>query len=131
LRRKNQAVDVKKEACQKDSRIRGTKEWSREKIPGSGGYCGKKNFRIRQTKEWSREKIPGSGSQCRKKNKQNDVTEKRFQDQAVRIRRHMKRRKDSGLVSCDFLLGSVKVVIGLRGLPHGGRCGCVVGLGVW
>jgi hypothetical protein len=60
LRRKNQAVDAKKEACQKDSRIRGTKEQSRENIPGSGGCCGKKNFRIRRTKEWSREKVLGS-----------------------------------------------------------------------
>ena len=63
----------------------------------------------------------------RKKNE----TKKRFQDQAVRIRRHMKRRKDGGLVPCDFLLGSVEVVIGVLGLPLGGRCGCVVGLGVW
>ena len=49
------------EVHQKDARIRGSKEWSREKIPGSGGFCGKKDFRIRGTKEWSREKIPGSG----------------------------------------------------------------------
>jgi hypothetical protein len=67
LRRKNQAVDAKKEACQKDSRIRGTKEQSREKIPRSGGCCGKKDFSIRRTKKWSREMIPGSGGQCRKK----------------------------------------------------------------
>jgi hypothetical protein len=46
---------------QKDVRIRGSKEWSTEKIPGSGGCCGKKDFRIRGTKDWSREKIPGSG----------------------------------------------------------------------
>jgi hypothetical protein len=59
-----------------------------------------------------------------------NVTEKRFQDQAVRIRRHMKRRKYGGLVPCDFLLGSVEVVIGVLGLPLEGRCGCVVGLGV-
>jgi hypothetical protein len=89
LRRKNQAVDAKKEACQKDSRIRGTKERSRENIPISGGCFGKKDSRIRRTKEWSRENIPGSGGQCRKKNE----TEKRFQNQAVRIREHMKRKK--------------------------------------
>jgi hypothetical protein len=64
LRRKNQMVDAKKEACQKDSRIRGTKERSREKIPGSGISYGKKDFRIRQTKEWSRKEIPGPGGQC-------------------------------------------------------------------
>jgi hypothetical protein len=63
LRRKNHVVDAKKEACQKDSRIRGTKERSREKIPRSGDCCGKKDFRIRRTKEWSRKKILGSGSQ--------------------------------------------------------------------
>jgi hypothetical protein len=34
LKERNQEVDVKKEACQKDSRIRGTKELSSEKIPG-------------------------------------------------------------------------------------------------
>jgi hypothetical protein len=67
LRRKNQAVDAKKEACQKDSRIRGTKERSREKIPGSGGCCRKKDFRIKWTKEWSREKVPESGVQCGKR----------------------------------------------------------------
>jgi hypothetical protein len=50
LRRKNQVVDVKKEACQKDSRIRGTKERSREIIPKAGGCCGKKDFRISWTK---------------------------------------------------------------------------------
>jgi hypothetical protein len=49
------------EVRQKDARIRGSKELSREKISGSGGCCGKKDFRIRGTKEWSREKIPGSG----------------------------------------------------------------------
>ena len=48
------------EACQKDSRIRGTKEWSIEKIQGSGSCYGKKDFRIRGTKEWGREKIPES-----------------------------------------------------------------------
>ena len=94
MRRKNQAVDAKKKACQKDSRIRGTKKRSREKIPGSGGQCGKK-----------------------KKKK------KRFQDQAVRIRRHMKRRKDGGLVPCDFLLG--RWLLGCSGCPLGG------GAGVW
>ena len=57
------------EVRQKDSRIRGTKEWSIEKIPGSGSCYGKKDFRIRGTKEWSREKIPGSASRCEKKNK--------------------------------------------------------------
>jgi hypothetical protein len=112
LRRKNQAFDAKKGTCQKDSRIRGTKERSREKIPGSGGCCGKKDFRIRRTKEWSREKIPGSGGQCGKNNKKKNETENRFQDQAVRIWRHIKRRKDELLVPCDFLLGSVGVVIG-------------------
>jgi hypothetical protein len=39
------------EVRQKDSRIRGTKEWSREQIPGSSGCCGKKDSRIRGTKE--------------------------------------------------------------------------------
>jgi hypothetical protein len=119
LRRKNQAVDAKREACQKDSRIRGTKEWSREKIPRLGSCCGKKDFRIRRTKDWSREKIPGSGGQCGKKNE----TEKRFQDQAVRIQRHIKRRKDSRLVPCDFLLG--RRLLGCSGCPLGG------GAGVW
>ena len=66
----------------------------------------------------------------RKKEQKENVTEKIFQDQAVRIRRHMKRRKDGGLVPCDFLLGSVEVVIGVLGLPLEGQCGCVVGLGV-
>jgi len=48
------------EVRQKDARIRGSKKWKREKIPVSGGFCGKKDFRIRGTKEWSRKKIPGS-----------------------------------------------------------------------
>jgi hypothetical protein len=60
LEERNQEVDAKKEARQKDFRIRGTKEWSIEKIPRSGSCCGKKDFRIWGTKEWSREKIPGS-----------------------------------------------------------------------
>jgi hypothetical protein len=50
------------EVHQKDARIRGSKEWSREKISGSGGCCGKKDFRIRGQKNGA---------------------EKRFQDQAV------------------------------------------------
>jgi hypothetical protein len=116
LRRKNQEVYAKKEACQKDSRIRGTKERSREKIPRSGGCC-RKDFRIRRTKEWSREMIPGSGGQCEKKNE----TKKRFQ--TVRIRRHMNRRKDGRLVPCDFLLG--RWLLGCSGYPLGG------GAGVW
>ena len=66
----------------------------------------------------------------RKKEQKENVTEKIFQDQAVGIQRHMKTRKYGGLVPCDFLLGSVGVVIGVLGLPLGGRCGCVVGLGV-
>jgi hypothetical protein len=78
LRRKNQAVDGKKEACQKDSRIRGIKERSREKIPGSGSSCGKKDFRIRRTKEWSREKIPGSGGQCGKKNTKKKMKQRKY-----------------------------------------------------
>jgi hypothetical protein len=121
LRRKNQVVDAKKEACQKDSSIRGTKEQSREKIPRSGGCCGKKDFRIKRTKEWSREKIPGSGGQCGKKKK--NETKKRFQDQAVRIWRHMKRKKDGRLVPCDFLLG--RWLLGCSGCPLAG------GTGVW
>jgi hypothetical protein len=48
------------EVHQKVARIRGSKEWKREKISASGGFCGKKDFRIRGTKEWSRKKIPGS-----------------------------------------------------------------------
>jgi hypothetical protein len=79
LEERNQEVDAKKEVCQKDSRIRGTKEWSREKIPGSSGCCGRKDFRIRGTKEWSKEKIPESGGRCGKKNKT----------------KRMKQRKDS------------------------------------
>jgi hypothetical protein len=35
----------------------------------------------------------------------------------------MKRRKDGGLVPCDFLLGSVGVVIGVLRLPLGGGVG--------
>jgi hypothetical protein len=72
------------EVRQKDSRIRGTKEWSIEKIPGSGSCCGKKDFRIRGTKEWSREKIPRSAGQCEKKNKT----------------KRMKQRKDCPVVPC-------------------------------
>ena len=72
------------EVRQKDSRIRGTKEWSREKIPGSSGCCGKKDSRIRGTKEWSREKIPGSGGQCGKKTKT----------------KRKKQRKDCPVVPC-------------------------------
>jgi hypothetical protein len=110
LEERNQEVDVKKEVCQKDSRIRGTKEWSSEKIPRSSGCCARKDFRIRRTKEWSKEKIPGSGSRCRKKNKtkrmnqrkdsrtrrrcvkrtpggQKNGAEKIFQDQAVAAKR--------------------------------------------
>ena len=112
LKERNQEVDAKKEACQKDSRIRETKEWSSEKIPGSSGCCGRKDFRIRGTKEWSRKKIPGSGGRCGKKNKtkrmkqrkdsrirrrcvkrmpgsggQKNGAEKRFQDQAVAAER--------------------------------------------
>ena len=50
LKERNQEVDEKKEACQKDSRIRETKEWSSEKIPGSSGCCRRKDFRIKGTK---------------------------------------------------------------------------------
>jgi hypothetical protein len=73
------------EMRQKDSRIRGTKEWSREKIPGlRGSCCGKKDFRIRGTKEWSSEKIQGSAGRCKKKNKT----------------KRMKQRKDCPVVPC-------------------------------
>jgi hypothetical protein len=58
------------EVRQKDSRIRGTKEWSREKIPGSSGQCGKKNKtkQIKQRKDSSIsrrcvKRTPGSGGQ--------------------------------------------------------------------
>jgi hypothetical protein len=112
LEERNQEVDAKKEVFQKDSRIRGTKKWSSEKIPGSSGCCGKKDFRIRGTKEWSKEKIPGSGGRCGKMNKtkrmqqrkdsrirwrcvkktpgsggQNNGAEKIFQDQVVAAER--------------------------------------------
>jgi hypothetical protein len=105
LRRKNQAVDEKKEACQR--------------TPGSGIQ-----------KNGVEKRFQDQAVNAEKRTKKNE-TEKRFQDQAVRIRRHMKRRRNGGLVSCDFLLGSVEVDIGVLGLPPGGRCGCVVGLDVW
>jgi hypothetical protein len=93
LKERNQEVDGKKEACQKDSRIRGTKKWSSEKIPGSSCCCGRKDFRIRGTKEWSREKIPGSGGRCGKKNK----TKRMKQRKDSRIRRRcVKRMPGSG-----------------------------------
>jgi hypothetical protein len=81
------------EVRQKDSRIRGTKEWSREKIPGSSGCCGKKDSRIRGTKEWSREKIPGSGGQCGKKNKTKQIKQRK--DSSI-SRRCVKRTPGSG-----------------------------------
>jgi hypothetical protein len=119
--RGKESVDAKKEACQKDSRIRGTKEWSSEKISGSSGCCRRKDFRIKGTKEWSREKIPGSGGQSGKKNKtksmkqrkdfrirqrcikrmpgsggQKNGAEKRFQDQAVDAQKERNREKIPG-----------------------------------
>jgi hypothetical protein len=81
------------EVHQKDSRIRGTKEWSREKIPGSSGCCGKKDSRIKGTKEWSREKIPGSGGQCGKKNKTKQIKQRK--DSSI-SRKCVKRTPGSG-----------------------------------
>jgi hypothetical protein len=98
----------------------GQKNGAEKKIPGSGGCCGKNNFRIRRTKEWSREKFPGSG-----KSEKKNVTEKRFQDQAVRIRQHMKRRKMVDwcpVISCWAVWGWL---LGCSGCPLGG------GAGVW
>jgi hypothetical protein len=109
------------EACQKDSRIRGTKECSREKIPGSGGRCGKKNktkrmkqrkdFRIRQR---CVKRMPGSGDQKNGREKrfqyqavsaerrtlgsggQKNGAEKRFQDQIVDAQKERNREKIPG-----------------------------------
>ena len=72
LKERNQEVDAKKEACQKDSRIRGTKEWSSEKIPGSSGCCGRKDFRIRGTKEWSRKRFQDQAVDAEKRTKQKE-----------------------------------------------------------
>ena len=72
LKERNQEVDGKKEACQKDSRIRGTKKWSSEKIPGSSGCCGRKDFRIRGTKEWSRKRFQDQAVDAEKRTKQKE-----------------------------------------------------------
>jgi len=40
------------EVRQKDSKIRGIKEWSREKIPGSSSCCGKKTKTKKQRKDY-------------------------------------------------------------------------------
>jgi hypothetical protein len=111
-----------------------------KRTPGSGGQKNGAEKRFQDQAVAAERRTSGSGGQkngvekrfqdqvvnAEKKNE----TVKRFQDQAVRIRRHMKRRKYGRLVPCDFLLGSVGVVIGVLGLPLGGRCGCVVGLGI-
>jgi hypothetical protein len=113
------------------------------RTPGSGGQKNGSQKRFQDQVVAAERRTSGSGGQKngvekrfqdqvvnaekRKKKK----TEKRFQDLAVRIRRHMKRRKDGGLAPCDFLLGSVGVVVEVLRLPLGERCGCVVGLGVW
>jgi hypothetical protein len=81
------------EMCQKDSWMRATKEWSREKIPGSSGCCGKKDSRIRGTKEWSRAKIPKSGGECGKKYKTKQIKQRK--DSSI-SRRCVKRTPGSG-----------------------------------
>ena len=114
-----------------------------KRTPGLGGQKNGAEKRFQDQAVAAERRTSGSGGQKNgvekrfqdqavnaEKRKKKNETEKRFQDQAVRIRRHMKRRKDGGLVPCDFLLGSVGVVIGVLGLPLGERCGCVVGLGV-